>query len=133
MNYPKREIIKGVISKIAEVLPSIPVYTVAPKDAVYPYIYLHEFFTEETGSKKQYIYEVEFLMEVIHKDLSSIDPILENVEDIFAIFKNYKDIEVEGYGVIEMNMVSGFDREELNESYKLNIEEIRIKITLQKN
>ena len=131
MNHPKREIIQGLITAINTVLPARTVYTVPPKDTPYPYLYLHEEISEEIGSKEEYIWECEYTIEVLHRDISSIDDILSDTEAILSIIKNSPDdITVTGYSVIEVNLVNTSQEEQLQNSYRIDIELIRIRITL---
>ena len=130
MNYPERQLIQGLITAIDSVLPGRAFYTMPPKDAAYPYIYAHDFYWEENGSKKQFIWSCEFLLEVVHKNLSSKDELLTDTEAILSLIKNSDDITVSGYNVIETNLVNTNDIQQLEDSYRLDIELIRLKIEI---
>lgn len=128
MNYPEAAILTGLRSAILSKIPTRNVYTIPPKELVYPYIWLSQPFTEEIGSKKGFIYRTEILIQVIHKDLSSLTPILTDMQKVHEIINNGADISVTGYTVIEMNLINTNRTEELLDSGRLDIGLIRIRI-----
>lgn len=130
MKYPESELITGLISAINTKLPTMTVYTVPPKDTSYPYVLINQTFMEEVGSKSGFIYRFEPLIQVIHKDLSSIIDLLTNMEAIHEIIKNGEDLTLSGYKVIEMQLISTNRTTELYDFGKLDIGLIRTRIDI---
>jgi len=131
MNYPESALIIGLITAINTKLPLRTVYTIPPKDSPYPYIYLSQTDMQEIGSKAGYIYRFEPLVQVIHKDLSSLSDLLSDMQEIHEIITNGADITVSGYTVIEMNLIMTNRTTELYDWGRLDIGLIRTRIDLE--
>ena len=131
MNYPESALITGLITAINTKLPARTVYTIPPKDSPYPYIYLSQTDMQEIGSKAGYIYRFEPLIQVIHKDLSSLTDLLSDMQEIHEIITNGADITVSGYTVIEMNLIMTNRTTELYDWGRLDIGLIRTRIDLE--
>jgi len=131
MNYPESALITGLIAAINTKLPLRTVYTIPPKDSPYPYIYLSQTDMQEIGSKAGYIYRFEPLVQVIHKDLSSLSDLLSDMQEIHEIITNGADITVSGYTVIEMNLIMTNRTTELYDWGRLDIGLIRTRIDLE--
>ena len=131
MNYPESALITGLITAINTKLPARTVYTIHPKDSPYPYIYLSQTDMQEIGSKAGYIYRFEPLIQVIHKDLSSLTDLLSDMQEIHEIITNGADITVSGYTVIEMNLIMTNRTTELYDWGRLDIGLIRTRIDLE--
>jgi len=131
MNYPESALITGLITAINTKLPLRTVYTIPPKDSPYPYIYLSQTDMQEIGSKAGFIYRFEPLIQVIHKDLSSLTDLLSDMQEIHEIITNGADITVSGYTVIEMNLIMTNRTTELYDWGRLDIGLIRTRIDLE--
>ena len=130
MRYPESELITGLIAAIGVELPTREVLTVPPKKESYPYILINQTFMEEVGSKNGFIYRFEPLIQAIHKDLSSIIPLLNDMDAIHKIIKNDNSLSVSGYNTIEMNLISTNRATELYDFGKLDIGLIRVRIDI---
>src|SRR6056297_3280169 len=107
MNYPESAILAGLISAINAKLPTRTIYTVPPQNAVYPYILINQTDMQKIGTKAgKFEYRFEPLIQVIYKDISSISPLLTDMQEIHEIVKNSQDITVSGYTVIEMQLIN---------------------------
>jgi hypothetical protein len=131
MNYPESALITGLISAINAELPTRTVYTVPPKDSSYPYILINQTFMEQIGTKDNYIYRFEPLIQVVHKDLSSISPILSDMNAIHQIIKASDELVISGYDVMQCILINTNRTTELYDAFKLDIGLIRARIEIQ--
>jgi hypothetical protein len=131
MNYPESSILTSLRTAIIGKIAGRNVYTVPPKSLSYPYIWLSQPFTTEVGPKGKFIYRVEILIQVIHKDISSLTPLLSDMQKVHEIINNGADLAVTGYTVIEVNLLSTNRTEELTDAMRLDIGLIRIQIDLK--
>ena len=130
MRYPESELITGLISAINTELPGRTVYTVPPKESVYPYVLINQTFMEEVGSKAGFIYSFEPLIQVVHKDLSSIIPLLSDMDAIHGIINNDDSLVVSGFKTIETQLITTNRTTELYDYGKLDIGLIRTRIDI---
>jgi len=131
MNYPESAILAGLISAISAKLPTRTIYTVPPQNAVYPYILINQTDMQEIGTKAgKFEYRFEPLIQVIYKDISSISPLLTDMQEIHEIVKNSQDITVSGYTVIEMQLINTNRTTELYDWGRLEIGLIRTRIDI---
>lgn len=131
MNYPESAILTSLRTAIIGKISGRNVYTVPPKNLVYPYVWLSQPFTTEIGPKGKFIYRVELLIQVIHKDLSSLTTLLSDMQKIHEIINNGADLVISGYTVIEMNLINTTRTQELSDAMRLDIGLIRIQIDLK--
>lgn len=131
MKYPENAILTSLRTAIVTKITGRNVYTVPPKSLVYPYVWLSQSFTQEIGPKGKFIYRVELLIQVIHKDLSSLTPLLGDMEKIHEIINNGQDLTISGYTVIEINLLNTNRAENLSDSMRLDIGLIRIQVDLK--
>lgn len=131
MNYPESALLTGLISAITTKISGRSVYTIPPKDAAYPHIWISQSDMQEIGSKAGYIYRFEPLIQVIHKDLSSLTTLLSDMQEIHEIIKNGADITVSGYTVIAVELISTNRTTELYEWGRLDIGLIRPRIDIE--
>lgn len=131
MNYPESAILTALRTAIVTKITGRNVYTIPPKDTTFPYVWLSQPFMTEIGSKAGFIYRMELLIQVVHKDLSSLTPLLSDMQKIHELINNGQDLTVTGYTVIEMNLLSTNRTRELYESMALDIGLIRIQIDLK--
>ena len=133
MNYPEEVLIKGLISAINTKLPARTVYTIPPKDSSYPYILINQTDMTEVGPKKgNFIYRFEPLIQIIHKDLSTIETLLDDMQEIHELITNASGaITVSGYSVITMDLINTNRTTELYDWGRLDIGLIRPLIELQ--
>ena len=131
MNYPESAILAGLRNSIIAKITGRTVATIPAKEMAYPYIWLSQPFMSEIGSKKGFIYRMDLLIQVIHKDLSSLTPLLTDMQKVHEIINNASDISVSGYTVIEMNLINTNRSVELTDSGRLDIGLIRIQIDIK--
>ncbi len=131
MKYPENAILTSLRTAIVTKITGRNVYTVPPKSLVYPYVWLSQPFTQEIGPKGKFIYRVELLIQVIHKDLSSLTPLLGDMEKIHEIINNGQDLTISGYTVIEINLLNTNRAENLSDSMRLDIGLIKIQVDLK--
>jgi hypothetical protein len=134
MNYPEEALIKSLISAIETKLPARTVYTIPPKDTSYPYILLNQTDMTEVGAKSNFIYRFEPLIQVIHKDLSTVETLLDDMQEIHEIITHATDdLTITGYDLIEMSLISTNRTTELYEWGRLDIGLIRPLIEIISN
>ena len=131
MNYPESELLTGLIAAINTKIPGRPVYTVPPKDLVYPYILINQIFMSEIGPKNGFIYKFEPLIQVIYKDQSSKTNLINDMNKIHNFVGNGADITVQGYTVICVELISTNTTEELYDFGRLDVGLIRLNIELK--
>lgn len=132
MKYPESAILSGLITAINGKISGRPVFTVPPKtDTTYPYIWLSQPYMSEIGSKRGFIYRMELLIQIVHKDLSKISPMLTDIEKVCEIINNGMDITVTGYTVIEMNLINVNRTVELTETGRLDVGLVRVQIDVK--
>lgn len=131
MNYPEAEVIEGLISAINTELPARTVYTVPPKESTYPYVLINQTYMEQTGPKDKFHYRFEALVQVIHKDLSSITDLLSDMNAIHQIIKASDNLVVPGYDVMQILLINTNRTTEMYDFGKLDIGLIRMRIEIQ--
>ena len=132
MNYPLQALLTGLRTAILAKLSSARVETVPQKeDTTYPYIWLSQPFMVENGPKGKYIYEIEILIQVIHKDLASLTPLLTQMQGIHEIINNGAAFAVAGYTMLSAELVNTNQTVEMLDTGRLDIGLIRCKFELK--
>ena len=132
MNYPLQALLTGLRTAILSKLTTARVETVPQKeDTVYPYIWLSQPFMIENGPKGKYIYEIEILIQVIHKDLASLTPLLTQMQAIHEILNNGAAFAVSGYTMLAAELVNTNQTVEMLDTGRLDIGLIRCKFELK--
>lgn len=130
MNYPEKALLTALVSDIGTRITGRTVSTIPPKDTDYPYVWISQTDMQEIGSKKGFIYRFEPLIQVIHKDITSLENLLSDMNAIHQLIKNGADLTVSGYTVIAVELISTNRMTELYEWGRLEIGLIRPRIDL---
>ena len=131
MNYPLSALLTGLRSSIVAKISGRNVVTVPNKSMSYPYIWLSQPYMVENGPKGRFIYSVEILIQVIHKDLSDLSALLSDMQKVHEIINNGADISVSGYTVIVTELINTNQTVEMTDSGRLDIGLIRVKVDLK--
>lgn len=131
MKYPVPAIMTGLSSAIATKIPGRTVTEIPTKDLAYPYIWLSQPFVQEIGPKPYFMYEVEILLQIVHKNLDKMTNLQTDMNSVLDIIKNGSDITATGYTVIAVELISANQTTEMTDSGRLEIGLVRMKIILQ--
>lgn len=109
------------------------VYTRAPKDtATYPYIYISDYYQEENGPKNSYQYEVDLLIQVLHKDQTSLTAFYDDIDDILGIINNAVPFALDSpYTVMDCRLNNTSTTEYMSEVGVINAGLIRIQFRIK--
>lgn len=131
MNYPVKALLTGLRTAIVGKISGRTVATVPAKTDQYPYIWLSQPYMVENGPKGRFIYEIELLIQVIHREQTSLNNLLSDMEKVHEIINNGADISVSGYTVISTELVNTNQTVELDSIGRLDIGLIRVKFELK--
>jgi hypothetical protein len=131
MNYPVQALMTGLRSAIVTKISGRTVSTVPAKSDQYPYIWLSQPYMIENGPKGRFIYEIEVLIQVIHREQTSLSNFLSDMQKVHEIINNGSDITVSGYTVISTELVNTNQTVELDAIGRLDIGLIRAKFELK--
>lgn len=107
------------------------VYTLVPDNAAYPYIHISDIYQRETGSKTSYRYEVEVLIQVVHRLAESKSPLFTDMDNVLGFVKNATtSITLSGYTCEQCILLNSTDIEMMDDINKINIGLIRIQFTI---
>lgn len=104
------------------------VYTRAPKDtAAYPYIYISDIYQEEDGPKNSYQYKIDLLVQVLHKDQTSLDAFYDDIDDVLSIINNAVPFALDSpYTVMDCRLNNTSTTEFMSEVGVINAGLIRV-------
>lgn len=80
-------LLKGLVPKLATAT-GREVCTSVDQDQAYPYLYLSDIYQTETGPKTSYIYNLEVLIQVVHKGGHDMGPLYDDMDDVLSIVNN---------------------------------------------
>ena len=61
--------------------------SIVPKPTLYPYIYIAEIYQKETGAKTSYMYELDTLIQVVHRLDASMSPLFTDMDNVMSLVK----------------------------------------------
>lgn len=132
MKNCKKELLTALVSAIKTALPTMTVRTKmidadTATNAAYPYIYISDVFQTENGPKDQYFYSIELLIQIVYKDVTSLNDLYTTQNAVLGIFNNPKPFSLTGnFEIMENNLVNSNDIEVKVETGTLNIGLIRM-------
>ena len=132
MKSCKKELLTALVAAIKTALPAMTVRTKmidadTATNAAYPYIYISDVFQTENGPKDQYFYSVELLIQVVYKDVTSLNDLYTTQNAVLGIFNNPKPFSLTGnFEIMENNLVNSNDAEVKIDTGTLNIGLIRM-------
>lgn len=132
MNDPTKQLIKGLISAIDEVV-DYPIRTKIPIEASgkakipYPYVHISDIYVEENGTKADFRYTVECLVKTVYKDLTDKEGLWDDRDSILGIFNNGgSPFSITTYKIHEARLISCSEEEVMMDFGILNIGLIRL-------
>ena len=115
-----------LVAKLAE-LTGRQVFTKMPKESVFPYIFLSDFYQKESGPKDSFQYDVELLIQIRHKELTSLIPLTQDMDNVMSMINNDSPFELQApFKIEQCTLISSNDTEILTETGTENIGLIRI-------
>ena len=122
-----RTILFAPLVEALQTATGIGVYTVVPSDVAFPYIYISDFYQKESGPKDSYDYDVELLIQIRYKGLTSIKPLADTMDSIMSLLNNGSPFDLEEpYKIEQCLLISNTDTVILTETGPENIGLIRI-------
>jgi len=82
-------LLTGLVPALATAT-GLNVYTRIPKAAnvTYPYVYIAEIYQEEIGSKTEFVYQLDVLVQVVYHDVDSLVGLFGKIDNVLSIAKN---------------------------------------------
>ena len=116
----------ALVPKLVE-LTGRQVFTKMPKERTFPYIFLSDFYQKESGPKDSYQYDVELLIQIRHIGLTSLKPLLDDMDSVMSMITNGSPFALTGvYKIEQCTLISSNDTEILTDTGTENIGLIRI-------
>lgn len=116
----------ALVAKLVE-LTGRQVFTKMPKERTFPYIFLSDFYQKESGPKDSYQYDVELLIQIRHIGLTSLKPLLDDMDNVMSMITNGSPFALTGdYKIEQCTLISSNDTEILTDTGTENIGLIRI-------
>lgn len=130
MNDPRKSVLKALTAALATAT-GRTVYTKIPKKppfvVTYPYIHISDVFMEEEGTKLDYQYKLQILIEVAHKDEISDGSLFDDMNNVCSIINNSVPFALESpYKVMDCRLVSSTQIEAMTETGMVDVGAIRI-------
>lgn len=128
MNDPRKSVLKALTVALATAT-GRTVYTKIPKQVtlIYPYIHISDVFMEEEGTKLDYQYKFQILIEVVHKDELSDGSLFDDMNNVCSIINNSVPFALESpYKVMDCRLVSSTQIEVLTDVGMVDVGAIRI-------
>lgn len=123
----RKQLVKGLVTAINNVLSGISVYTIVPKNVTYPYIYISDIYQNESGPKTSYFYDYDVLVQVVYKDLTSKTNIYNSVNSILSIINNGTPFTLtDNFKIYSCELLSNNDTQILTDTGILDVGLIRI-------
>lgn len=139
MRDPRKDIVKALITVINAKNTGATVYTKINKPVdgetiAYPYILISDIYLTESGSKRKPIYDVEFLLQIVYKDINSKVDLWDNMSSLAGIVTSKRDLTVSNsYSLMLFELLSTSEEEILTDTGTLNIGLLRYNIKISDN
>lgn len=104
------------------------VFTRIPKDAAtYPYIYISDIYQEEDGTKTEFHYRLDVLVQVLYKDATSLSGLFSDMTNVLSIINNGVPFELDDpHSIMDCTLNSSNTTEFQTETGTVNAGLIRI-------
>lgn len=136
MRNCKKELLTAFVLALKTAMPTTIIRTKLndfdlSDNSAYPYIYICEVYQNEDGPKNFYRYPVEVLVQIVYKDLSSLDSLYTKQNSVLGLLTHPKSLTLtNNFELIETELLSSNDTEIKIDSGTLNIGLIRIRFTI---
>lgn len=113
------------------------IYTKIPKlnnvpTPVYPYIHISDVFEEEEGTKTNYQFKFQILIEVCHKDELSDIPLFNDIKAVKTLINNSVPFALSGgFAIMDMRLVNSTQIEVLTDTGMVDVGAIRITMRVE--
>jgi len=89
MRDARQALVTGLYTQLSAVT-STPVHARMPKSSAlqYPYIQIGDIYDEENGPKDSFMFEYDVLLNVVHKDISSLTPFYSDIDAVKGTINN---------------------------------------------
>lgn len=104
MNYPVTDLIKALVTRIKSET-SLEVYTIAPNDALMPYVLIEDITFDEIGNKSTFVYEVDLAYNIMQSNPTSLSSVHTVVGEIVSTLNKVDGITVPTYTMIKNDIV----------------------------
>lgn len=136
MRSCKKEVLTALVTAIKTALPALQVRTKmidadTSTNAAYPYIYIGDVYQNEIGPKNYHAYDLEALIHVVYKDVTSLSDLYTSQNAVLGLFTVPKSLTLtNNFEVQETILISSNDIEVKIETGTLNIGLIRMRFTI---
>lgn len=137
MRNCKKELLTALVAKVKTAIPGMIVRTKLndfdiSNNSGYPYIYIGDVYQNEEGTKIQYIYPLEVLIQVVYKDATSLTDLYTSQNAILGILIHPKPFGLtNNFEIMETILLNSNDSEIKIDSGTLNIGLIRIRFLIE--
>lgn len=82
-------LLTGLVPALATAT-GLNVYTRIPKAAnvTYPYVYISDIYQEEIGSKTEFVYQLDVLVQIVYQDVDSLTGLFGKMDNVLSIINN---------------------------------------------
>ena len=131
MRDARKQIVAGLIALINAKISGVTVYTIVPKTAAYPYIYISDIYQTDESSKNEKHYDYETLIQVVYKDIVSKVDLWSKMNSVVSIINTRKDLVLTDNFTCEyLHLLQASEEEVLTDTGRLHIGLIRFKIVI---
>lgn len=137
MRNCKKEILTALIAKLKTAMPTMKVRTKIndfniSDNTAYPYVYVSDLYQTEIGPKNYHAYDVDVLIQIVYKDLTSLGNLYDAQNSVLGLFKIPESLTLtNNFTVQETILLSSTETEIQVDTGTLNIGLIRIKYTVE--
>lgn len=89
MRDARTALVTGLYTQLSAAT-TTPVHARMPKSSAlqYPYIQIGDIYDEENGTKDSFMYDYDVLINIVHKDLSSLTPFYSDIDAVKGTINN---------------------------------------------
>ncbi len=129
-----RKIVINALGAALETATGKTVYSKIPKQlaSIFPYIHIAEVFMQEEGTKKDYQYKFDILIEICHKNEDSDSDLYSDMDKVCQVINNAVPFALTGeYSIMDMRLNNSVKTEVLTESGQIDVGAIRLIIRVE--
>ena len=137
MKSCKKELLTALVAALKTAMPTMIVRTKLndfdlSDNSAFPYIYIGEVYQTETGAKTLYIYDVELLIQIVYKDVTSLNDLYTSQNSVLSLLTSEKPLTLTGnFEIIETALINSNDTEVKVDTGILNVGLIRLRFRIE--
>lgn len=133
MRDARPQLIKALVSDLKSRLSYDRVYTKIPKKVSYPYVYIAEIYQDEDGSKSEFQYRYDVLIQVVYKDADSPLARYQDQSAILGMVNNAQGFALEdNFDLMKVSLISNSEETDIKtDSGILDVGLVRIEFLIE--